>query len=191
MLRAISASNAWFPPGYSGSLSTSLPLYTLLGLTLDCAGSRLSSFGVVGIPNLLSGVSLSVSFCSSNSCCNVLCNTSLEIRKPLNLEGAYPENADTTSKLNVFPPRYVENNKYPLFYPIARHQVEQVYGQTAACLLCHSLYLKFIAAISASRTSNAGNMPITIHSGIAFERHIYRITLGRNGKLVCAKSHDS
>lgn len=115
MLRAISASNAWFPPGYSGSLSTSLPLYTLLGLTLDCAGSRLSSFGVVGIPNLLSGVSLSVSFCSSNSCCNVLCNTSLEIRKPLNLEGAYPENADTTSKLNVFPPRYVENNKYPLF----------------------------------------------------------------------------
>ena len=101
--------------GVAQKTSRSLPIdlfYLMPGNRIKTAGTyyfprieegKTFSFGVVGIPNLLSGVSLSVSFCSSNSCCNVLCNTSLEIRKPLNLEGAYPENADTTSKLNVFP----------------------------------------------------------------------------------------
>ncbi len=89
MLFEISDNNATAPPGYAGSLSTSLLLYILVELILIrsgfCSGF---AFSVAGIPNCLSEVSLlgvSAFLCSLS---NFRCKISLEIKKPLNLEGA-------------------------------------------------------------------------------------------------------
>ena len=78
------------PPGNSGCRSTALSVerYTLLGLTLGFSGSGVTSSpfttdSSVPLSDLLLATAL-----TSCSLSRPFCSTSLEIRKPLNLEGA-------------------------------------------------------------------------------------------------------